>query len=39
MFAADASPEPIANFALVEVVTSHPHASRRDAGSRQLSLF
>jgi hypothetical protein len=38
-FSPDASPEPIANSALVEMVTEHPHASRRDAGSRQLSLF
>jgi hypothetical protein len=38
-FSADDRPGPIANSALVEMVTEHPHASRRDAGSRQLSLF
>ena len=38
-FSPDASLEPISNSALVEMVTEHPHPSRRDAGSRQLSLF
>lgn len=35
----DACPEPIANSALVEMLTPLPHGSRRDASSRQLSLF
>ena len=38
-FCAETSPEPIVNSALAEMVTSHPHGSRRDAESRQLSLF
>ena len=39
-FSANDRPEPIANSALVEMVTPNPHESRRrDAGSRQLSLF
>lgn len=35
----DGRPEAIANSALVEVVTSHRHASRRNDGTRQLTLF
>jgi hypothetical protein len=38
-FSPDAGPEAIANSALVQMVTSHPHGSRQDASSRQLSLF
>jgi hypothetical protein len=38
-FSSDAMPEPTANSALVEMVTPYPHASRRNAGTRQLSLF
>jgi hypothetical protein len=38
-FSPDATAEPVANSALVEMVTPHRDASRRDALSRQLSLF
>ena len=35
----DPRPEPIGNSALVEMVTPNLHPSRRDQGSRQLSMF
>lgn len=38
-FCPETSSESIANCALAEMVTPHPHASRRDSDNRQLCLF